>query len=1294
MPATLAEVEREIEEAANKDTGLLENVFAEIDAEAGVPMQEESAIDFEAEEPEDIGLDRVNVEIEAAFIKDYGNVPVPALGVEDRDEKISAAPELNIFQKASDFLDTTFSSREARIADAQIKKEAHEAGMPKEKYMRGVYPQGEMFRRTDRLLKGAAGGALGTIEGMAGSAEWLSGGAIGKDLADQAAQWRQELRPEEIDFSDELASGVGSMATFFLPGLGVGRGMKALSTIAPKVAAWAGVGMAAIPAIEESLVEAGSVYRDTMARTKDIGQAEVAATKTFFMNLPATYITNKLGVFSETGGTIKKGVVSAITESAQESSQEIISDVAQGKDINWDNVKTSASVAAVTGAAFGGGEAMYRTNIEPSSVIPENQAEESFAFENVETEARYKASKGVPEETFLDKTKQTLENIKHKTQRVYEHLPRTKEYAQLKTDLLRLEKQKSVSSDKAIRGMKDITSGLDSKSYDVFTRKVIVDDLYESSLKGQKLPFGFTEETITNEKARVEAEAMASPAIQEALEKREALNTAIKTDYLAAMKGIGTDVSSRFQNEHYFRHQVLEYVNAKGLYGTGKKLKTPTGRGFLKKREGSTLDINTDYIQAEYEVLSQMIHDTEVAKTIKAVDKNYNKTQEIKERYFDSLQGLAESLGMNVREIKTPGRLKTMLEETQPGILKSEGLSKWEDTIPEGFKKWQPREGNMFYQAYAIPEQMAEDLMSGALQEAGVKAEDVDKVVALGRKRKELVVKDEVADTLDNLKIPHSQNMLINAEKKIIKGWKVWSLHSPRRFPKYSLRNLSGDVEAVFVGNPKGFKKTPRAFKELYGFFYKGKEMSQDMQDWFDMGGMQSTFQAQELGEVNKLDEFLMLQEKKGITSKHVSMEAWKKYWNTTRKANDFREGVLRYGNYLSYKEQIETSPDNMPDNFGASMPEEITGIQDTKQKAFTLSNELLGAYDEISVAGKAMREHLYPFWSWKEVNFKRYIQMAKNAADSAETAEMVGRKTIGTAASPYNAYRTGKFLIRASAFWAALQAYNHTVFPEEEKDLPEEKKARPHIILGRDKDGKVLSFDRVGMLGDFLEWFGLDAAPKYVDQWARGTKTLKEIAIDMSKSPVNIFAQGARPVFKTTGEVVTRRALFPDVFNPRTVRDRGLHIARSLGMEHEYRAMAGKPSRRYKETLPLAVIYKTDPGQVAYSNIFEAKQEYLKSIGKYGEGFWLTPKGDALYNWKLAIRYKDKTAEAKYLKEYINEGGTAKGAKMAIKKMNPVAGLSKEDTALFLGSLDEEGKEDLNKAAEFYFEVLLGGEK
>jgi N12 class adenine-specific DNA methylase len=888
-------------------------------------------------------------------------------------------------------------------------------------------------------------------------------------------------------------------------------------------------------------------------------------------------------------------------------------------------------------------------SIRPVDVVigkPE-YSEKDYAFGTEESEARYKAAHGLKPEPLLGRAREVVRALVNKATREYEHLPRNAEFAPLRTALLRLSKQKGVAADRTVRAMQAITVKFDKVRMGLFERKVLLDDLAEEAKADHLLPFGFTKESVAAELAKIDRLVGRDPVVEQGLFLRQEFSESVKQSYISAMGAIGFKVADRFTKENYFRHQVIEYANLKGVAGTGKRLRTPTGRGFLKKRKGSEYDINTNYLEAEYEVIAQMLYDIEVAKTIKAVDDVYN------------VASMTKDVG-----------------------------------IPEGYIEWQPREGNTFYMAESIPAKLADQLREGALDMAEVDPDLIRQVMALGGKRKRFIVKQEVADTLNSLLKAKPQGVLLGYDKKILTGWKVWQLVSPRRFFKYNFRNLTGDADAAFVGNPSTFKKVPQAARELYQVFTSDRGMTPEMREWFKRGGFETTLQAQELSELNKMRIFSHVREA-GEPLRDLPVAAFKKYWKTVRLATDFRESVLRYAAFLDYIEQIKADPKGTPKNFGASIPEEITAIKDPHDKAFTLSNQLLGAYDQVSVMGNAMRDHLIPFWSWKEVNFRRYIQFAKNAASDKKVAEAVGRKALGAfAKTPYTAWRVGKFLISATAFWAMLQAWNNLMFPEEEDELDEQNRNRPHIIFGRDPDGKIINFTRIGALGDFLQWFGLDAFPLHVSRWASGKRTLREIALEMAKSPVNVIAQGITPIAKTPAELASGKVLFPDVFKPRTIRDRGYYLAQSVGLENEYKEIAGLPSEGYQKSLAQFFVYRADPGQNAYSDILQARSRYLEKIGKASEGAFISPKNNALYNLRLAIRYKDADAKEKFMEEYLSLNGTPEGIRSSLDRMHPLGGMNKKDGRDFVNTLDAEEKDKLAKAIHFHENVLSAGER
>ena len=1030
----------------------------------------------------------------------------------------------------------------------------------------------------------------------------------------------------------------------------------------------------------------------------------------------------------------------------------------------------------------------------------EPKPEGKYRFDDPKREAEWKEDTGTKKDPLRQRIFDSLVNFKNLVTREYEHLPKDAAHARLRLALLKLSKSKGISSDKTIRDIQSILVRLKGDDYNIFRRRVVLND-YLETMEGQleagekvHLPRGWTEAEVRHEHARITKATEGNTRVQEALADRDAVWEALKADYLQAMKDIGFDVKDRFKRKAYFRHQVLEYVNMKGLFGTGKQLKTPRGRSFLKRRTGNEAPINVDYVQTEHEVMAQMLFDIETARTIKTVDVEFNiqdslkmhaaraNNQEIM-KHFEELADLMtpKFADPEAPEITAEGLFRQTLNKSQAigelGRMASEGelplgpkyewatlvdelaeswrtraadieegvllapaeFSKesgkqlfkylswilkehggespsgpaaaifkgirakreyikehlgdkyvtWRELIPDDHATWQPDPGNVFYMADSIPAKMAEMLASGKLEEIGLKKEDIQKVLAVGGKRKEFVLPNNVIETLNNMFTERSDNWFLANHRSMLKYWKMYQLLQPRRLLKYNIRNLTGDADAVFAGNPGSFLKSKQAMQDLWTVFFQDKPMSKDLKDFFERGGFQTTLQAQEIGDLNDLSMFSRaLLETKTTRFQDIPIKTWRKYWSSVRLATDYRESILRYASYLDYLEQMRADPKGRPKNFGASIPEEVMALPTIKDRAYWMSNDLLGAYDRVGKIGQDLRANLYPFWSWKEVNFRRYTQLFRNAASERKIARLVGRQ-FGTK-SPVVAMAIGRMMVRATAFWSALQVYNNTVWREEEANLPEHIRMTPHIVLGKDEEtGETNYFNRIGALGDFLEWFGIDAAPHFISEWMQGKKTPVDIAWEMAKSAPNIVVQGGEPFLRLGFELLTRQSLFPYIFEPRVVKDELLHIARSYGLENEYIALADLPSRGYGDSLENFFYYKSDPFEAAYNDTISHKHKWMKKQGKYGDGFWITPKGLSLYWARLALRYGDVDAQLQFMNEYFERGGTLPGLRESLERMHPLSGMNQAERGQFIVSMNESDRERLVKALHFYGDMI-----
>ncbi|MES0334791.1 MAG: helicase-related protein [Candidatus Magnetobacterium sp. LHC-1] len=1013
-------------------------------------------------------------------------------------------------------------------------------------------------------------------------------------------------------------------------------------------------------------------------------------------------------------------------------------------------------------------------------------------FSNAEIEQRWQEAKN---ETpgFLKKQVSKLDNLKetiagHLFRGAFQYLYRGETFAELRFKLLNFQKGKDIAMYKTLKNLQGIVINLNPKQYDVFSRKIALDDMMEEVEAEHSLAFGFTPEILKSELDKINNVVGSEKEISIALNYRRELWDNIKADYIQSMKDIGFNVDNRFERKNYFRHLIKDYIDQdRVLTGTGKRLKTPTSAGYLKRREGSVMDYVSDYLQAESEVMAQMMYDMERAKLIKYIEKSehniikqlrkqanrnnkgmindiierelmdpkaerdeaglpisptdkfikqaFNKKMAIAfgklnrlgirgtlwegengehedavtilsrdeesgekldiadetNKLFRYLSALAKSELDGAIEAATVLKYRSQRENYYRELL-GDKYQTWEMIVPEDYGVWQARPGTAMYMTYSLPEKLSEALMTDKLEEIGITKDMLERTLTQGMPYRQMVLPKRVIATVEELYVDRNYLGIEKFAKFMSGKWKVWQLVSPPRVIKYNLRNLTGDADHVFAGNIHAFAKSLQATKELFDTMFMDKPMTKNLQDWFERGGMSTLMQVQELGDVNRLKMFIHLYEKKGKLSS-VPLDTWKKYWSAVRLTTDFREAILRYADYLDIVEHGKKT--GKLRNYGASIPDEINALKSWEDKAFKHSNELCGAYDDISVMGKYLRDRWIPFFSWMEVNPTIYKRLFQNAFRNDDLTSRIGKKVLGAGikASFMLLKKIGKMVLATIFLTSIVQVWNELVHPDEEKDLPANVRAKSHIILGRDEEGNVLYFSRLGALSDLLEWAGLDTPVQDMRDIMNGNITLKEKARQMALSPANKIAGAAIPLEKTAVEAILQRTYYPDIDNPRSIRDQAEYIANSLGVLNEYKAIAGKPSKGYlsKNNILSKLLYVADPKESAFYDTLDTKRRFLESKGQTNEGFWQSPKSNALYNYKLSLKYQDADAAIKYLAEYKALGGTADGLERSLESMDPLYGLSEKKgyDQEFLTTLNDEEKYKLELATEYYNEVL-----
>lgn len=183
--------------------------------------------------------------------------------------------------------------------------------------------------------------------------------AIGGSIAEYGRKMAEYYAVKDPSFADKLVGAATSSAVFFIPGMGIARGVSALSAM-PRLAAYAGAGLSAA---FESAIEAGAVHETMKQQGKTDSEALAAASKTFGMNIGLNLALNKAGGLFDKAAEVKtiakanaiktaakSAVKSGAAESIQEGSQQVISNSTTGQDLMAGTIES-----AILGGLVGGG---------------------------------------------------------------------------------------------------------------------------------------------------------------------------------------------------------------------------------------------------------------------------------------------------------------------------------------------------------------------------------------------------------------------------------------------------------------------------------------------------------------------------------------------------------------------------------------------------------------------------------------------------------------------------------------------------------------------------------------------------------------------------------------------------------------------------------------------------------------------------------------------------------------------------------------------------------------------------
>lgn len=233
-------------------------------------------------------------------------------------------------------------------------------------------------------------------------------------------------------------------------------------------------------------------------------------------------------------------------------------------------------------------------------------------FDDAITEARWQeARKGVGDgATLLRRTRDWLDYIRQGFSRHWIDLPNAPRFSDVQQQLRKLEAAPNASKEQVVRILRRMTEGMTAQDLDLFTRKVVLDDLMWEIEQEHALPFGFTDESARSELAKVDRALAGRPDLSAKVRQRKLIVRDVADRLVAA----GVLHRDQIRNPAYYRHQVLDYARAMVQFakGPGRQVKTP----HWARRMGSTLDINANLLEAEFDWLHKALTDIATADTL------------------------------------------------------------------------------------------------------------------------------------------------------------------------------------------------------------------------------------------------------------------------------------------------------------------------------------------------------------------------------------------------------------------------------------------------------------------------------------------------------------------------------------------------------------------------------------------------------------------------------------------------------------------------------------------------------
>ena len=175
--------------------------------------------------------------------------------------------------------------------------------------------------------------------------------SVGEKISKTFGDASKFVMPEDMNILQEVVSAGGSAGAFFIPGLGIAKGVS-LVGFTGRLALATGV---TVSSAFESLVVGGEVYKNALERGVPNNEAVKLGTSASFADLPVGVLVNSFGLFGDSGKAIAKKLkikpgtsgkignfITGSLEGAQEFYQRVIQNVSENAPATQGALKDGA----------------------------------------------------------------------------------------------------------------------------------------------------------------------------------------------------------------------------------------------------------------------------------------------------------------------------------------------------------------------------------------------------------------------------------------------------------------------------------------------------------------------------------------------------------------------------------------------------------------------------------------------------------------------------------------------------------------------------------------------------------------------------------------------------------------------------------------------------------------------------------------------------------------------------------------------------------------------------------------